>query len=369
MFACIDISAIPADEQELFGRFASALMKSASIDFVFKLELCLVLVLHFSKVQEDFPKHSLIYKMVNASPEVNEKKIQEWEICVRKQFVHRNNVFVSDPSYNSEEYSISTSTIREQHAQMLSNVNRMSNEMLDLERNTSNEIRKLNCQVTSLEGKITSLEGTIASLKDMLSLVCNHLNVNVSSVTPSATPDTTIISGSRNTLQTMKRSHCGAEEEHPTKRQKLTHTILDSFSGISLANAFFSYYVDNLPSKVRSMVGPEFQQQRSNFNKIQRTVRYMKSFQKTSTSIDPQPSALEVRSLQAWIEHIRNLSLSLEEETWNWLQTKEGKTRLTRACKSCGDLLFSKYKDVLPTNELLTDNFDTEPVLNAILRE
>lgn len=91
-------------------------MKSApDISFTFKSQLTLVLLLHYSQVKNDFPDHALIIVILRAMPEAVEEKLtklEQWESCVRRQFMHKNNVYVSDPSFLSGEFSICTSTIR-----------------------------------------------------------------------------------------------------------------------------------------------------------------------------------------------------------------------------------------------------------------
>lgn len=351
-----DGDAIPADEKSIFGVFVTNLMKSApEISLTFKIELTLVLLLHYSKVKKDFPGHSLLVLMLRAMPEVvqeKESKLEEWESYARRQFVHKNNVYVSDPSFLSGDFSISTSTIRHQHGEMIHKIDQLGCDVMALD----GKVREGTGKISSLEGKISSLEGEILELKRLVLLMYNRDNtimatedrdIRVAAVTPSSSSPRSSSS---------KRSHAELEgsEHSPTKMR--SYTILDSFSGVNLSTAFFQYYTENLPQQVKGMTGSGFAEQRSNYTKIHRVVCYMKRFQEEELVIEKKPSESEHREMTAWINKIRELSQSLETKAWEWIKTQGEHKRLTKACKSC-ETLFTKYKEALPQNELVTDNF------------
>lgn len=353
-YVLIDVDAIPTEDKELFGIFVTNLMKSApDISLTFKSHLTLVLLLHYSKVKKDFPEHSLIVVMERAMPAViveKDKKLEEWENFVRRQFVHKNNVFMSDPSFLSGDFSISTSTIREQHVTMIHKIDQLGCDVMALDSKMSTTERELTRQVVLLKDEIVVLKNLVVQL-------CHGLHGN-RAIEPDIDEG---VSPRTSSSSSRKRPIVEGDESETTTKKLRSCTILDGFSGISMSTAFFQFYTENLPKQVKAMIGSGYTEQRSNYTKIHRVVTYMKRFQEVEMVIEKKPAECDNRKVIGWISGIRDLAGSLEEKAFNWLKTQGNHRKLTKSCKSCESLL-TQYKQNLPVSNCITDNF----VVNVI---
>lgn len=84
-------------------------------------ELTLILLLDYDKVKRISKSlfNSENGTSYTESVEDKEKKLEQWESCIRRKIIRKNNLYLSDLSFYSGEYAVPICTIREQHLEMI----------------------------------------------------------------------------------------------------------------------------------------------------------------------------------------------------------------------------------------------------------
>ena len=96
---CPDYTCIPIDERDLFTQYSILLLSSVAFDDTnFCRALCIVLIMHFEKVRQDFPEHLLNCKMIDTATllGIDGALLSSWSLLFRNSFLRKNQILTPE---------------------------------------------------------------------------------------------------------------------------------------------------------------------------------------------------------------------------------------------------------------------------------